>query len=232
MLGAARRGDAHRGASVHVCSSNSLTSSTTFRTSLRLCEQALEEAGGEPSSQLVDSHTAGDATRLASGSTNGRQSTPGPLRDSPSETGDPMRHALALADLCFKLTMRGLPYDEADMARALELEEQSEGLSPAAQRPSVQLGIILGLHGLARTQLARCSRPRSRDSRAPATTPCSDRCHVPIRRHRAAGGKLGEAAARFARRSLALALERRRHPGAVDRAHDPRACTGTSRQPR
>ena len=110
--------------------------------SIHQSEQALEEARGEPAlSSRIHTQLATNTTRIgdhARATDHARAAA-----RLASEAGDPMRHALALADLCFKLTMRGLPYDPADMARALELEEQCDGF-PSLQRPSVALGVILG----------------------------------------------------------------------------------------
>ena len=61
------------------------------------------------------------------------------------EAGDDLLIALTTGDLCNRLMILGLPYPEARLERALELERGlPDDAFPAFQRPSFQLGIILG----------------------------------------------------------------------------------------
>jgi DNA-binding CsgD family transcriptional regulator/Tfp pilus assembly protein PilF len=111
-------------------------------TDIRLIHQALDEASGEPNlSSRVHTQLATNYTRI--GEHERATEHARAAAEFAEQAGDPMRLALALADLCFKLTMRALPYDPANMARALKLEEQCDGF-PSLQRPTVQLAIILG----------------------------------------------------------------------------------------
>jgi DNA-binding CsgD family transcriptional regulator len=62
-----------------------------------------------------------------------------------AQSGDPALIALTIGDLCYRLMILGLPYPRADLERALELERSlPDDALIASQRPSFQLGIILG----------------------------------------------------------------------------------------
>jgi DNA-binding CsgD family transcriptional regulator len=59
--------------------------------------------------------------------------------------GDGRLVAITIGDLCYRLMVLGLPYPRAELERALELERTlPDDALNAHQRPSIQLGVILG----------------------------------------------------------------------------------------
>ena len=110
----------------------------------RVARQAVEEAEGDPwvgvraygilatlTSVTGDRALAAEHARIAAALA--------------AETGDDLLVALTTCDLCQRLMILGLPYPEEDIRRAVELERDlPDHVFPAFQRPSFQLGIVLG----------------------------------------------------------------------------------------
>lgn len=109
--------------------------------SIRLCEQALEEAGGAPAVSAAAHMQLAILTGVAGGPLRAIEHTRAASRFA-DEAGDERLVASTLADLCYRLVFLGLPYSEDDMARALALEQRVDGFA-AYQNPSFQLGMIL-----------------------------------------------------------------------------------------
>lgn len=109
--------------------------------SIVLCEQALDEANGDPVIEArihtalgVFTWLAGDLERAA-----------GHCRSSAEcaeLSGDRALVAISLGELCHVDTVLGRPYERGDMDRALELEKEIDAF-PTQLRPSFQLGVIL-----------------------------------------------------------------------------------------
>lgn len=112
-----------------------------FQESIRLAEQALEEAGGDPAVSArihtalgVFTWIAGDLERSASHS---RQAAA-----HAELAGDDLLVAISLAECSHAEVVLGRPFREEEMNRALALEERLEGFPPYL-RPTFQLGVIL-----------------------------------------------------------------------------------------
>lgn len=109
--------------------------------SIRLSEQALEEAGDEPA-VCARIHTAlgvfswivGDLARSA---THSRQAAA-----FAELAGDDLLVAISIGELSHVEVVLGRPFRADEMERALELERRLEGFPPYL-RPSFQLGVIL-----------------------------------------------------------------------------------------
>lgn len=111
---------------------------------VRISKQAVEEAEGDPAvgaqayiilatltSVTGDRALAAEHARTAAALA--------------EQAGDELLIAVTTGDLCYRLMVLGLPYPRADLERALELERGiPDEAFPAFQRPSFQLGIILG----------------------------------------------------------------------------------------
>jgi tetratricopeptide (TPR) repeat protein len=111
---------------------------------VRVAQQAVDEADGDPAvgarayiilatltSVTGDRALAAEHARVAA--------------DLAERAGDDLLIALTTGDLCQRLMILGLPYPQAELQHALELERGlPDEAFPAFQRPSFQLGIILG----------------------------------------------------------------------------------------
>jgi DNA-binding CsgD family transcriptional regulator len=113
----------------------------SFPESIALCEEALEDAAGDPAvSAAVHIELAiqtGIAVNYPRSIDHARAAA-----QFAEQAGDDRLVASTLADLCYRLMYLGLPWPANDMARALELERRVDGF-PAYQNPSYQLGIML-----------------------------------------------------------------------------------------
>jgi DNA-binding CsgD family transcriptional regulator len=111
---------------------------------LSLARQALEESGDDPGVAARANVMLAVHTSL----TGNREQAAEYARTAASlaeRSGDDALVALTIGDLCYRLMILGLPYPRADLERALELERSlPDDALLASQRPSVQLGIILG----------------------------------------------------------------------------------------
>lgn len=111
---------------------------------VRIASQAVEEAEGNPAVGAQAyvilatlTSVSGDRALAAE-----HARTAAALAE---QAGDELLIAVTTGDLCQRLMILGLPYPRADLERALELELGiPDDAFPAFQRPSFQLGIILG----------------------------------------------------------------------------------------
>ena len=109
-----------------------------------IAKQAVEEAEGEPAVGaqayiILATHTSVSGDRALAAE---HARTAAALA---RQAGDDLLIAVTTGDLCNRLMILGLPYPRADLERALELERGIPDEAFAAfQRPSFQLGIILG----------------------------------------------------------------------------------------
>jgi DNA-binding CsgD family transcriptional regulator len=113
----------------------------SFPESIALCEQALEDAAGDPGVSTsvhiqlaIQTGIAGDLMRATEHAREAARFA--------HEAGDAQLIAATIADVSYRRMYLGLPYSEEDMAHALELEQRVDAF-PAYQNPSYQLGIIL-----------------------------------------------------------------------------------------
>ena len=111
---------------------------------LAMARQALEESGADPATG-ARAHVM-LATFMSLTGDRGQAAEHARTAASLAErTGDDRLVALTVGDLCYRLMILGLPYPRADLERALELERAlPDDALLAHQRPSFQLGIILG----------------------------------------------------------------------------------------
>jgi DNA-binding CsgD family transcriptional regulator/tetratricopeptide (TPR) repeat protein len=109
--------------------------------SIRLCEQALDEARGD-AARLGPIHSALATFTWIGGELERAAEHRRLAAVCAEESGDTLLLAESLADGCYIQTMLGLPWDRDAMQRALELE-RAAGQFDAYLRPSFQLGIIL-----------------------------------------------------------------------------------------
>ena len=109
---------------------------------IRLCEQALEETGPDPAVGAQVYNMLSTFAAIVGQSRRATEYSRSAARLA-EEAGDEVLVAIALGDLCHRLAMLGLPYDPADIERALEIESRHDAF-PAFRRPSVQHGITLG----------------------------------------------------------------------------------------
>jgi DNA-binding CsgD family transcriptional regulator len=108
--------------------------------SIRLCEQALDEADGDPS-LTAEIHTAlGVFTWIAGDLEGSTEHCRQAVRFS-ELAGDDERLAIAIGEMCHAETLLGLPWDRDAMERALEIERRLESFPPSL-RPSFQLAVI------------------------------------------------------------------------------------------
>ena len=111
---------------------------------LAIAQQALEESGSDPavgarSHIMLATFMSLTGDRLQAAE---HARTAASLAE---RAGDDRLVALTLGDLCYRLMILGLPYAREDLERALELEQTlADDALLAHQRPSFQLGIILG----------------------------------------------------------------------------------------
>jgi DNA-binding CsgD family transcriptional regulator len=111
---------------------------------LRIAEQALAESGGDPATAarahvMLATFTSLTGNRLEATE---HARTAAALAE---QAGDDALVALTIGDLCYRLMILGLPYPRAELERALKLERTlPDDALLAHQRPSFQLGIILG----------------------------------------------------------------------------------------
>lgn len=107
---------------------------------IRLCEQALREAGDDPG-LLAEIHTAlGTFTWLAGDlerSTEHVRATSACAHAA----GDELSEAIAIGEMCHAEAVLGLPWDRTAMERALEIERRRGGM-PATLAPTFQLAVI------------------------------------------------------------------------------------------
>ena len=111
---------------------------------LATARQALEESGTDPAVGARANIMLATFTSL----TGDRVQAAEYARAAASlaeRAGDDRLVALTIGDLCYRLMVLGLPYPRADLERALELERAlPDDALLAHQRPSIQLGVILG----------------------------------------------------------------------------------------
>jgi DNA-binding CsgD family transcriptional regulator len=108
--------------------------------SVRLCEQALEEAAGEPAVSAAVHIQLAVLTGVIGHPLRAIEHTRAASRFA-EEAGNDRLVATTLGDLCYRLAFLGLPYSRDDMARAFELEQQVDAF-PAFQNPSFQFGML------------------------------------------------------------------------------------------
>jgi DNA-binding CsgD family transcriptional regulator len=107
---------------------------------IRLCEQALVEAEGDPA-LTSEVHTAlGVFTWIAGDLSRATEHCREAARFAEA-AGDEQRLAVAIGEACHAEAVLGVPWDREAMTRALELEQQLEELPPSL-RPSFQLAIV------------------------------------------------------------------------------------------
>ena len=108
--------------------------------SIRLCEQALDEAAGAPT-LIAEIHTLlGTYTRIAGALERSLEHSRAAVRYA-EEAGDEGRLAVAIGDACNSEAMLALPWNREAMARALEIEPRVEDIPPW-MRPSCYLAGI------------------------------------------------------------------------------------------
>lgn len=107
---------------------------------IRLCEQALREAGHEPALR-AEIHTAlGTFTWLAGHLTRSTQH----VRSASAcarAAGDELGEAIAIGELCHAEAVLGVPWDRTAMERALAIEGRRAEM-PATLAPSFQLAVV------------------------------------------------------------------------------------------
>jgi DNA-binding NarL/FixJ family response regulator len=108
---------------------------------IRLCEQALREAGDDPSLQ-ADIHTALGVFTWIAGDLERSVGHCAEAARLAGEAGDDRRLAIAIGELCHAQAILGVPWDRVSMQRALELERRLGDDLPATLRPSWQRGVI------------------------------------------------------------------------------------------
>lgn len=129
-------------------------------TSIRLCEQALAETGGDAGIE-AQIHTALGVFTWLAGDLERATDHCRASADCAERTGDKLLVAVSLGELCHAETVLGRRHRDEDMERALELEQDLAAF-PANVRPSFQLGVILmytddldGARPLLRAELER-----------------------------------------------------------------------------
>jgi DNA-binding CsgD family transcriptional regulator len=109
--------------------------------SIRLCERALDEAGGDPALS-AEIHTALGVFTWIAGE---RARSAGHTREAArfaELAGDDSLLAISLAEACHADVVLGSTFPREEMDRALALEDRVGGF-PTYLRPSFQLGVIL-----------------------------------------------------------------------------------------
>lgn len=107
---------------------------------IRLCEQALEEAAGDPSLSS-EVHTAlGVFTWIAGDLERATEHCRRAARLA-EEAGNELQLAIAIGEACHAEAVLGVPWNRAAMQRALEIEERVEDM-PLGLRPSFQLAVV------------------------------------------------------------------------------------------
>jgi DNA-binding CsgD family transcriptional regulator len=108
--------------------------------SIRLCEQALREAEGDPSLS-AEIHTLLAAyTWIGGDPERSLEHSRASVRYA-EEAGDEKQLAMAIAEACNSEALLALPWDREAMARALEIEQRVDDVPPW-MRPSYQLAVI------------------------------------------------------------------------------------------
>jgi DNA-binding CsgD family transcriptional regulator len=113
----------------------------SFPESIALCEQALDDAAGDPGVSASVHIQLAIQTGLNGDVMRSLEHTRTAARFA-HEAGNERLVASTIGELSYRLMYLGLPYPEDEMALALEIEQRVEGF-PAYQNPSYQLGIIL-----------------------------------------------------------------------------------------
>ena len=107
---------------------------------IRICEQALEEAGGDPALCAEIQTALGVFTWIAGDLTRATEHCLAAARFA-EEAGDEARLAIALGEACHAQAILGVRWDRAAMERALELERGGVDVPPSL-RPTFQLAVI------------------------------------------------------------------------------------------
>jgi DNA-binding CsgD family transcriptional regulator len=109
--------------------------------SLAIGEQALAEARGDPAITAAVHLQLATLTSVAGDPLRAIEHTRAAAQCA-ERAGDDALVAMTLADLCSRLMYLGLPYSQADMDRALDIERRLDGI-PAFQNPSFRFGSML-----------------------------------------------------------------------------------------
>jgi DNA-binding CsgD family transcriptional regulator len=118
----------------------SYTTELSIDEAVRLCEQALDEAAGDPA-LCADIHTAlGVFTWIAGDLPLSLEHCRISVRFA-EESGDEEKLAIAIGEMCHAQAVVGVPWDRPAIERALAIESRIDAIPPHL-RPSLQLAVI------------------------------------------------------------------------------------------